>query len=93
MTFLDLFVTESGNNDSQWSNLGYDALLQKAKQLRDQERRMALMHQAEAILFDDMPICPIYYYVNLYLQKPYVKNVVRNPLGYIDFTKAYIERP
>jgi len=93
MTFLDLFVTESGNNDAQWSNLRYDALIQKAKQLRDQERRMASMHQAEAILFDDMPICPIYYYVNLYVQKPYVKNVVRNPLGYIDFTQAYIERP
>lgn len=93
MTFLDLFTTGSGNNDAQWSNLRYDALIQEAKQLRDQERRMALMHQAEAILFDDMPICPIYYYVNLYLQKPYVKNVVRNPLGYIDFTGSYIERP
>jgi oligopeptide transport system substrate-binding protein len=68
-TFLDMFVTDGGNNRTGWSNKRYDELIAMASRERDEKRRMEIFREAEKILVvDEMPIMPIYFYVviNLY---------------------------
>ncbi|WP_025025818.1 peptide ABC transporter substrate-binding protein [Caldalkalibacillus mannanilyticus] len=72
MSFLDMFITNGGNNDTGWSNAEYDALIANAKASNDQVQRMADLHAAEKILMEHMPISPIYYYTFPYSQKEHV---------------------
>ena len=65
MTFIDMFVTGGGNNDTNWGNPEYDNLVNTAKKSADQAVRMKAMHDAEAILMDEMPIMPIYFYTRV----------------------------
>jgi oligopeptide transport system substrate-binding protein len=90
MTFLDLFVTNGGNNDAAYSNAKFDEKITGAKREIDPAKRMALLHEAEDILMDDMPIIPIYYFTTVVCQKPTIKDVRLSPLGQVYFTKAYV---
>jgi len=42
---------------------------------------MKNMHEAEKILMDELPIAPIYFYVNTNMYKPWVKGVFVPPFG------------
>ena len=44
MTFIDMFMTGGGNNDAQYENPAYDALVKAAKAEQDTSKRMQLMH-------------------------------------------------
>ena len=90
MTFLDLFVTNGGNNDAGYTNTKYDEKIAGAKKEIDPAKRMALLHEAEDILMDDMGIIPIYYYTTIVCQKPTIKDVRISTLGQVYFTKAYV---
>jgi oligopeptide transport system substrate-binding protein len=89
-TFLDMFVTNGGNNGTGWSNKTYDALIAKAKATTDPTARMATLHDAEKILMTDMPIIPIYYYTNPVLLKKTIKNFYQSTLGFVDWKNAYM---
>ncbi|MEG1523904.1 MAG: ABC transporter substrate-binding protein [Clostridia bacterium] len=60
----------------------YDALLTQIKTTTDFEERAKLMHQAEDILMSTGAICPIYYYNDLYMQKPTVEGFYANAYGF-----------
>ncbi len=63
-TFLDMWITGGGNNQTGWSSARYDALIRKAAATVDPEARMKLLVEAETILVrDELPILPIYTYV------------------------------
>ncbi len=64
MTFLDMWVSGNGNNDTGWSNAEYDALIQKASQEADGAKRTELLQQAEELLLTEGPVIPIYWYTN-----------------------------
>ena len=91
MTFLDLWVTGGGNNDTGYSNSEYDALVKAAKVEADLDKRWEMMKQAEDIIMEDMPIIPLYYYTKVKGAKPEVKGVRVSTLGHVFFDKAYIE--
>jgi len=94
MTFIDMWVTGGGNNNSFWGDPDYDALVVTGRTNTDQATRFQAMHDAEDIFMDVMPIAPIYFYTDPYMYKPYVKGVIKMPAGpAIDFIKAYIENP
>ncbi|HLN61384.1 MAG TPA: peptide ABC transporter substrate-binding protein [Symbiobacteriaceae bacterium] len=63
MTFIDMWVTKGGNNNTGWSNAKYDELVKTAKGSGDNKVRMQAQHDAEKILMTEMPIAPIYFYV------------------------------
>lgn len=93
MTFLDMWMTDNGNNQTNWGNPEYDRLIKEAKASSDPEERVKLMHEAEKILMDEMPIMPIYFYTNVNMYKPWVKGVVVPMVGgYQEFRWAYIEK-
>ena len=78
-TFLDMFVTGGGNNRPGWSHPRYDRLVADAAREPDRARRFGLLRQAERILVArEMPIVPIYFYVNTYLVQPSVLGVYDN---------------
>jgi oligopeptide transport system substrate-binding protein len=65
-TFLDMFVTGGGNNRTGWSNARYDELIAAAGRELDPQKRFAIFQEAERILVvDEVPICPLYYYVGI----------------------------
>ncbi len=92
MTFMDMFVTNGGNNQTGWSNAKYDKAIDIAKSTGDQKVRMKAMHDAEKILMDELPIMPIYYYTNPSLTKKNVQGLRQSALGFIIFNDAYITK-
>ncbi len=79
-TFLDMWVTGGGNNQTGWSNADYDRLLRGALQTKTEPERMAVYQQLEALLADEVPVIPIYFYTRVYAISPKVKNWVSTPL-------------
>lgn len=60
-TFLDLFVSDSGQNRTGWRHPDYDARIAAAAVEPDPRRRFDLLREAERILCEDeLPIIPIY---------------------------------
>jgi oligopeptide transport system substrate-binding protein len=92
MTFLDLFTSTSGNNDSHYSNPAYDKLIAGALSTGDQTTRMSDMHQAEKLLMNDYAAMPLYYYTNPDLISSKLKGFVSSPMGYSYFMWASMSK-
>lgn len=88
ISFLDMWITGGGNNDAQWSNAEFDSLIKQIKSSGDAEARMEMMHQAEDIIFDEWMLCPIYYYVDIYMAQQNLENLSTSPLGFKFFMNA-----
>lgn len=73
MTFLELWVTGGGNNNTGWASGHYDDLIRQASQEPDVEARANLLRAAEAHLNEQMPFIPLYWYVWTDLQQPDVR--------------------
>jgi oligopeptide transport system substrate-binding protein len=70
-TFLDMFVTGGGNNDTNWSDPAYDRMLADSENTPDPARRMQILQGMEKILVEDqVPIFPISFTVSAVLYHP-----------------------
>ncbi|MBT3616968.1 MAG: peptide ABC transporter substrate-binding protein [Verrucomicrobia bacterium] len=70
-TFLDMFMTQNGNNRTGWSSADYDRLIRLANATTDPAKRNELFRQAETILIaDELPILPIFFYVGINIYNP-----------------------
>ena len=56
MTYMDMWVTNGGNNKTNWSNVKYDSLLEEVKNSADNNIRIRKMMEAEKILGVEFPI-------------------------------------
>ncbi|HWD94053.1 MAG TPA: peptide ABC transporter substrate-binding protein [Verrucomicrobiae bacterium] len=92
-TFLDLWTTGSGNNETGWSNPEYDQLIVQAAATVDPQQRLEVFQKAEALLMDEMPIIPIYFYTRIYLQRPEVKGWYSNILDNHPYKYMSLEAP
>ena len=81
-TFLDMFVTNGGNNETGWSSTKYDELIASAGNTMDQSERYEFFQNAEKILVEELPIIPIYTYTTKYLLHTSVKGVDDNIMDY-----------
>ncbi|MEH7041184.1 peptide ABC transporter substrate-binding protein [Bacillus pseudomycoides] len=83
MTYLDVFISESGVNNTSYANPEYDALIKKTKmELGNNEKaRWKAMQDAEKMLLDDAVIAPVFQRGLSYLQKPYVKDLYVHQFG------------
>jgi oligopeptide transport system substrate-binding protein len=90
MTYIDLFTSNSGNNDTGWKSATYDELVKNAYAETDAQKRMDIIANAEALLMDEMIIMPIYYYTAVWMNKSYVEGVYMDYAGNIDFNRGYI---
>ena len=64
---------------ADWSK--YDDLIAQVKAETNFENRVKLMHEAEDILMSTGCVIPVYYYNDIYMQKPYVSGIYSNPFG------------
>jgi oligopeptide transport system substrate-binding protein len=72
-SFLDLWETGNGNNQTNWSSPDYDRLLAASYTAKTDAERYAIYQQMDAILVDELPVIPIYYYTRVHLMNPKVK--------------------
>ncbi|HEY5792928.1 MAG TPA: peptide ABC transporter substrate-binding protein, partial [Chthoniobacterales bacterium] len=65
-TFLDMLVTNNGNNRTGWSSEKYDSLIRESGRELVPARRFERLRAAESFLLrEGTPIFPIYYYVGI----------------------------
>lgn len=89
MTYMDMFVTKGGQNNTGFASPEYDALIKKAYASSDQQERIDAMKEAEQILMEQLPILPLYYYSSVYLLKPGFENIYLDYKGDIEYTRGY----
>lgn len=66
-TFLNLWESTNGNNNTGWADDEYDQLLANARREADPEVRIQFLQEAERIVMERGPVIPIYYYTNNFL--------------------------
>ncbi|MCI5562988.1 MAG: peptide ABC transporter substrate-binding protein [Intestinimonas massiliensis] len=82
-SFLDMWYTGGGNNDAQYSNPEYDAMIDAAKATSDPAERMSYFHKAEDIIIgQDWALGPIYFYTQKYMMADGISGAFYTPLGY-----------
>jgi len=74
--FRILFLSSSSQNYGKYNNPQYDQLVKQAATEPDQNKRLQLYKQADAILETDQPITDWYWSKRFRLFKPYVKGIV-----------------
>ncbi|MCI8837350.1 MAG: peptide ABC transporter substrate-binding protein [Hungatella sp.] len=85
-SFLDMWYTDGGNNDAQYSNKEYDAFIDAAKATSVQADRMKAFHDAEDLLMGtDSVHAPIYFYTQKYMMEEGIEGMYYTPLGYFFF--------
>lgn len=90
-TFLDMWLTDGGNNSTGWHNDEYDRLISEAApRAKERTQRYAHFRRAEALLLDAMPIIPIYTYNSIHLVHPNVKGLPSNILDYALYKQMYL---
>ncbi|MED4394179.1 peptide ABC transporter substrate-binding protein [Priestia megaterium] len=92
INFLELFRDKKGgNNDTNWENPEYKKLLIDSQKETDPKKRQAMLKKAEGIFMDEMPVAPIYFYTNAWVQDKQLKDVVMSGLGDIQIKWAHFE--
>ncbi len=89
--FLEIWETDGGNNNTNWSNASYDRLLHAALAARTEAERFEIYQQMDAILVDELPVIPIYYYTKVAALSPKVKGYHPTLLDNHPYKYIYLE--
>lgn len=92
-SFLDMHVTDGGNNRTGFSNAEYDRLVSQALRAANEKTRMAIYARLEEILATEVPAVPICYYASVELVHPAVRgwnpNILdQHPWKYVSLDNA-----
>lgn len=90
--FLEIWVTNNGNNHTNWSHAEYDRLFQQALAAKDDATRYEIYQRMDAILVDECPVIPIYYYTSVYALSPKVKGFYPTLLDNHPYKYIYLEQ-
>jgi ABC-type transport system substrate-binding protein len=74
-----------------FANEEYDKLIEAAYNERDLEKRAAILHEAEELLLENMPIIPLTFGQNHYVFSNKIRNVDMDYYGYAYFTKTRLK--
>ncbi len=91
-TFLHMWRTNDGHNQTGWSNQKYDQLLDLAETATDSQVRLNFFQQCEEILSEEVPILPLYFYVHVTLRHPTVKGWYPTLLDHHPYKFVYLEK-
>ncbi len=81
--FLRVLRSGSGVNVPHYSNPAYDELLRRAADEGNAERRRALLQDAEALMLDDQPLLPLFFYVSKHLVAANVRGWQDNAMNVV----------
>jgi oligopeptide transport system substrate-binding protein len=92
---LELWTCDSGNNNTNYCDKDFDALVAEARKTPDDTARFELYAQMEDMLFGQdgaLPIIPIYWYTFPNLEKLSIKDTFNiSPLDQFDLTKVVVQ--
>ena len=91
-TFLDMWLSDSGNNHTGWKDPAYDALAARALTIADPKARAAVLAESETLVLDAAPIIPIYFNTHVYLLHPSVKGWQPTPMDHTDYRYVSLEK-
>ncbi len=80
-SFLDTMLQGSPQNFGRWRDGRYARLLEAAANETDSARRRETLQQAEALMLQDYPLLPVYFYVTRRLVQPQVQAPPINPMN------------
>ncbi len=90
--FLDLYLTNGGNNNTYFADPRYDRMIQElAPQAETREERFAVFHRAETLLMEQMPIIPIYTYTSRHLIHPSVQGMPANLMDSLNLKYVWLD--
>jgi len=90
-SFLEVWITDGGNNHSGWSSEDYDVLIKEAALTADTTQRENLFKQAETLLIQDQPIAPLMFLPSKSLIQPSVKGWNPSILDHHPYKYIYLE--
>jgi oligopeptide transport system substrate-binding protein len=90
-TFLDLWLSSSGNNHTGWSSADYDARLFAAARATDPAARATQLQQAEGFMLAAAPIVPLYYNTHVFLLHPSVHGWHSTILDHHPYKHVWLE--
>ncbi|KON89428.1 ABC transporter substrate-binding protein [Sporosarcina globispora] len=92
INFLEMYRdADGGNNNTGWESKEFQDLLAKSATETDPEARQQLLKDAEAIFMEAMPVAPIYFYTNNWVQAENLKDVAVSGLGDVQYKWAHFE--
>lgn len=80
-TFLRLMTSDSGNNYTGFKRKEYDELVHGGLREPDVHKRLELFQRAERMVIEELPVIPLYFYVQVKLVRPWVKGDPGNLLS------------
>lgn len=90
--FLDLYLTDGGNNNTGFSDPRYDEMILKlAPQAKTREERYRIFYEAETMLMEQMPILPIFTYTSKHLMHPSVKGMPANLMDSLNLKYVWLD--
>jgi oligopeptide transport system substrate-binding protein len=91
-SFLSVFSTAAGENNSGWYDDEYVRLLDEANRSADRTDRLDKLSKAESYLLDAQPVIPLLTLATNWLKKPYVKGMYANAQTLHPWKFVYVER-
>ncbi|MDB6126110.1 MAG: extracellular solute-binding protein family 5 [Verrucomicrobia bacterium] len=89
--FLEIWTSDNGNNDTRWANAEYDKLFAEAIAATNDQDRYEIYQKMDAILVDELPVMPIYYYSRVHALSPRVKGYYPTLLDNHPYKYIYLE--
>jgi peptide/nickel transport system substrate-binding protein len=84
-------IHEHGNNLSRYNNPEVHRLLLAGQQELDAEKRLAIYHEVQEMVLDDVPVVPLSHSEIRIAQQNTVKGYVLHPTGLVRLRLAYLE--
>ena len=91
MTFMDLYLADSSNNNSSFDDEEYNRLINEAQTTSDLKLRMQNMLKAERVLIEEAATVPLYFQALAGLQKPDFKDYAYHSFGGADWKYVQIK--
>ncbi len=92
-TFLSLLRSDSSGNFARYNSTQYDQSMDNALETTDVKERQSFYDKAEQLIAADVPIAPIYYYMQARLVRPNVGGFAKNNVeGRIYSKDLYIKQ-
>jgi ABC-type oligopeptide transport system substrate-binding subunit len=95
MNFLEQWTCKSGNNNTNYCDPSYDALVDQARNQPDNDKRYEIYGKLEDKLLGEngaVPFIPIYWYTYVELERQSIKDTYNlNLLDQVDLTKVKVQ--
>ena len=89
--FMNLFLSASGNNRSNWGNAHYDELVALGAMEPDPEKRQSIYDELQTILTEtEVPMIPLFVSAQNLMIKPYVRGLETNSLELMYLKRVWL---